>query len=146
MEAQSPFLGTVIKLKMLFPNLHTTLFQRPSNVRNIHITLDERWNNFMWQLVWKNCSKMLSWIKTLWLSWWCLPVCQRLLPKPVSVNEFICWFLRGRNSQLKKYFLFLILHFWYFRIFFLYQHLNFWAFPERKKNSKPTIQVIKCLF
>ena len=27
------------------PSKHTTLFQRPSNVHNVHITLDERWND-----------------------------------------------------------------------------------------------------
>ena len=35
-----------------WPSLHTTLFQRPSNVHNVHITLNGRWNNVVHQLWW----------------------------------------------------------------------------------------------
>ena len=34
------------------PSYHITLFQRPSNVHNVQITLDESWNNVVCQLGW----------------------------------------------------------------------------------------------
>ena len=35
---------------LYIPAWHKTLFQRTSNVHNVHITLDERWNNVVCQL------------------------------------------------------------------------------------------------